>query len=189
MAWPATWCCDWFHPTPGHGVRAEAASTVTDGNGAFLFAGIPSGQYVIQAVRVAREPVFLTWTSTRLAGLRPRRPNGVVPMQSTSPRRPDAVGHRSCCSRRQRRDRRPDRLQEGFTISGRFRFTGSRPRPDGPRLQRFLCGRTGRRSRQSAARDAVAIGRRPLHPQRRDSQQNCCASAAHPAGLSCSRSP
>jgi len=117
----------------------EAASTVTDGSGSFLFAGIPSGQYVIQAVRVAREPMQFSvidlgsspssggaFTITPPPGLQPTTPPPPMLWAAV----PIAVGDNDVTGVR-------IAMQEGFTVSGRFEFTGSRPRPDASRLQQI----------------------------------------------------
>ena len=111
----------------------ESASTMTDGTGAFLFSGIPSGQYVIQAVRVAREPMQLemfvpssprggsvTVTSPQNQNRPPSPPMlwATVPVTVSES---DVAGVQVA-------------MQEGFHVTGRYDFIGTRARPTGQSL-------------------------------------------------------
>ena len=122
-------------------VEPESAVTATDANGGFVFACIPSGQYTIQVARVSRDPLQFEVFLPAQAG-----PGGTVTL--ISPANPGGRGQQTP----------PDpmlwasvpvtvgdsdvsgvnvAMQEGFTVSGRFEFTGTHPRPDGTRLMQI----------------------------------------------------
>jgi uncharacterized GH25 family protein len=112
----------------------ETASASTDSTGAFTFFAVPSGQYVIRTVRVPREGLqFATFEPASATGGNfslnmvqsanppPQSEPLLWAQTSVSVGDEDVVGVGLA-------------LQEGFTISGRFEFTGSRPKPDAQRM-------------------------------------------------------
>jgi len=108
----------------------ESASASTDSSGAFMFIGVPSGQYVIQTVRVQREGPQVVAFDGGSGGAFFNSASGPNTAQ-TEPllwaQTPINVGDTDVAGVGLT-------LQEGLTISGRFEFTGSRPKPDAQRL-------------------------------------------------------
>jgi hypothetical protein len=113
----------------------ESATTMTDGTGAFAFYGVPSGQYTIQAIRAASNQQqsfeFSAASQSSDYSVQGGGRAGLQPMPPPSPLLwaavPVAVGESDVAGV-------VVALQEGFTISGRFEFTGTKPRPDPQRL-------------------------------------------------------
>ena len=113
----------------------ESASSTTDSTGAFMFLGVPAGQYVIQTMRLPREGrEFADLSSFNVAtrvesvavtfnGQSNRQPSEPLLFAQT----PIAVGDADISGIGLT-------LQEGLTIRGRFEFTGSKPKPDAQRL-------------------------------------------------------
>lgn len=116
----------------------EGALAMSDATGSFMFLAVPSGQYVIQAVRVPRQEQIVVDTPRPVPA--PTMINGQMVMamppsvqtsQVTEPllwaNVPVSVGdadvHGISLT-----------LREGLTVSGRLDFVGSRPRPEMARL-------------------------------------------------------
>lgn len=119
----------------------EIASAVSDGGGAFVFAGIPPGNYVIQTLRVPPQnqqvppvpPPPPPSAAGRAGGVPlPMPPVGpVTPQQPLEPllwgATPITVGDADIAGV-------GVPIREGLTIAGRLEFQGSRARPDAARM-------------------------------------------------------
>jgi hypothetical protein len=108
----------------------ETAATSTDASGAFTFFAVPAGQYVIRTVRVPREgPQVVAFDGgaggTFFNGASAQNAAQTEPLLWAQT--PINVGDTDVAGIGLT-------LQEGLTISGRFEFTGSRPKPDAQRL-------------------------------------------------------
>ena len=117
----------------------ETAVAVSDGSGAFMFAGIPSGSYIIQTVRQPPPaPPVPPPPPPPVAGGRgvtppvpPTGPALPLPQMTTEPLlwgiTPVVVGESDLAGV-------GVTVREGLTISGRLEFSGSRARPDAARM-------------------------------------------------------
>jgi hypothetical protein len=112
----------------------QVASAITDGDGSFMFLGIPAGSYVIQTVRASQGsgPVTTTLVNgqpTMVTTPRGAPASGQVMVPPTLwTATPVAVGPEGL------RDLAVT-LQRGFRVSGRVEFEGSAERPPAARLQ------------------------------------------------------
>ena len=110
----------------------ESAVAMSDASGLFLFLGVPSGQYIVQVVRIPRRtPVDVMGRPesmpTSAAQFRALQEAQTVAEPLLWARVPVSVSdsdvHGLALT-----------LREGLTVSGRLEFSGSRPRPDPQRL-------------------------------------------------------
>ena len=108
----------------------ESAASTSDSTGAFMFLGVPAGQYVVQTIRLPREGLSFE-------NFQPVAPPGVVSVNTPRPAQPPdplifaqtpiVVGDADITGIGLT-------LQEGLSVRGRFEFTGSKPKPDAQRL-------------------------------------------------------
>ena len=121
----------------------EAATTMTDSTGAFVFYGIPSGQYTIQVVRVSRQQgapaEFFFFNQGSLGAGTPQAVSANPTGRGQAQPPPDPMLWASVPLSVGDADVNGVvvAMQEGFTISGRFEFTGTRPKPDAQRLSQI----------------------------------------------------
>jgi hypothetical protein len=102
----------------------DVATTVVDPKGQFTFLGVPRGEYVLQAVRNARQ-TFIMDDSGNFMGTTAGRPADPALWAATSVSvdRSDVTGLALV-------------LQPGLQVTGRLAFEGSSPQPDATLLQR-----------------------------------------------------
>ena len=110
----------------------ESAVAMSDASGLFLFLGIPSGQYIVQVVRMPRRTPVDVMVRQESMPMSAAQFRALQEAQSVSEpllwaRVPVSVSdsdvHGLALT-----------LREGLTVSGRLEFSGSRPRPDPQRL-------------------------------------------------------
>jgi len=114
----------------------ESAVAMSDASGVFMFLGVPSGQYVVQVVRIPRrQPSPEILAMTRGEGPGAVQLSQIQAMQAAQQAQEpllwasvpvsvsDTDVHGLALT-----------LREGLTVSGKLEFSGSRPRPDVQRL-------------------------------------------------------
>ena len=113
----------------------ETAVAASDSTGAFMFLGVPTGQYVIQVTRIPRpapmvdvpRPVAVAGTPLALPMPPPPPPQQQIVEPLLWARAQVSVGDADIRGLQLT-------LREGLTISGRLEFSGSKPRPEPQRL-------------------------------------------------------
>ena len=111
----------------------ESAIAMSDASGLFMFLGVPSGQYLVQVIRVPRRGAPVEMVMTRSEGpialeqfqAMQRAQTAADPlMWATVPVSVSDTDVQGLALT----------LREGLTVSGKVEFNGSRPRPDPQRL-------------------------------------------------------
>jgi hypothetical protein len=122
----------------------ESATTVTDARGAFVFLGVPSGQYVLRALKMPPRPatpssglttVIQTGSSTVFTG---STPSEAAPTAPQIPQGPTLWANVPVAVDRTDVTGVAVTLQTGFHVGGRLVFDGTAEKPAPDALRRIL---------------------------------------------------